>query len=91
LFEDTIKIIKANNLVVELNTGGMDRPCAEFTPSPHILEMCFAHHVPVTLSSDAHRVEHIARHYDAALSLLNRIGYTELIGFNRRIRKVIRL
>jgi histidinol phosphate phosphatase HisJ family len=91
LFEDTIKIIKANNLVVELNTGGMDRPCAEFTPSPHILEMCFAHHVPVTLSSDAHRVEHIARHYDAAISLLNRIGYTELVGFNKRIRKVIRL
>ncbi len=91
LFEDTLKIIKANNLVVELNTGGLDRPCAEFTPSPHLLEMCFAHHIPVTISSDAHRTEQIARHYDSALSLLARVGYTELVGFNKRIRKVIRL
>lgn len=91
LFEDTVKIIKANNLVVELNTGGMDRPCAEFTPSPHLLEMCYAHHIPVTLSSDAHRVEHLARHYDGAVAMLKHIGYTEIVGFNKRIRKIIRL
>jgi histidinol-phosphatase (PHP family) len=91
LFEDTIKIIKANNLVVELNTGGMDRPCAEFTPSSKLLEMCYSHHVPVTLGSDAHRIEQIARHYDSAISLLSHIGYTEIIGFNKRIRRIIRL
>jgi histidinol-phosphatase (PHP family) len=91
LFEDTIKIIKANNLVVELNTGGMDRPCAEFTPSSKLLEMCYSHHVPVTLGSDAHRAEQIARHYDSAISLLSHIGYTEIIGFNKRIRRIIRL
>jgi len=91
LFEDTIKIIKANNLVVELNTGGMDRPCAEFTPSVKLLEMCFNHHVPVTLASDAHRTEQIARHYESAISLLSHIGYTEIVGFNKRIRRIIRL
>jgi len=91
LFEDTIKIIKANNLVVELNTGGMDRPCAEFTPGLKLLEMCYNHHVPVTLSSDAHRTEQIARHYESALSLLSHIGYTEIVGFNKRIRRIIRL
>lgn len=91
LFEDTIKIIKANNLVVELNTGGMDRPCAEFTPGSKLLEMCYSHHVPVTLGSDAHRVEQIARHYERATSLLLHTGYTEIVGFNKRIRRIIRL
>lgn len=91
LLEDTIKTIKANNLVVELNTGGMDRPCAEFTPSPRLLEMCYNHHVPVTLSSDSHRCEHIARHYENAVKLLTHIGYTEIVGFNKRIRRMIRL
>lgn len=90
LFEETIRIIKANNLVVELNTGGKDRPCAEFTPSAKILEMCYNHQVPVTLSSDAHRVEHIARHYESAISLLKHIGYSELVGFHKRTRKAIR-
>jgi histidinol-phosphatase (PHP family) len=91
LFEDTIRIIKAHNLVVELNTGGMDRPCAEFTPGAKILEMCYRHHVPITLSSDAHRASQIARHYESATTLLSQIGYTEIIGFNNRIRRIIRL
>ena len=91
LFEETIKIIKDRNLVVELNTGGMDRPCAEFTPGSRLLELCHNYHVPVTLSSDAHRVEQIARHYEHATALLSHIGYTEIVGFNKRIRRIIRL
>lgn len=91
LFDDTLKIIKEHNLVVELNTGGMDRPCAEFTPSPRLLEMCHNHHIPVTLSSDAHRAEQIARHYESAVALLSHIGYTEIVGFNKRTRRIIRL
>jgi len=91
LFEDTIRIIKDHNLVVELNTGGMDRPCAEFMPGTKLLEMCYNHHVPVTLASDAHRVEQIARYYESATTLLSRIGYTEIVGFNKRIRRIIRL
>jgi histidinol-phosphatase (PHP family) len=91
LFEDTIKIIKANNLVVELNTGGLDRPCAEFTPGPRLLELCHINNVPVTLSSDAHRTNQIARHYDQALEFLKQTGYKEITGFSNRMPRVIRL
>jgi len=91
LIEETIKIIKENNLVVELNTGGMDKPCAEFLPGSKILEMCYRHHVPVTLSSDAHRPSHIARHYESAISMLKQTGYKEIVGFQKRIRREIRL
>ena len=91
LFEDTIKIIKAHNLVVELNTSGMDRPCAEFTPGSKFLELCYINHVPVTLSSDAHHAVQIASHFESAVDLLSQIGYTEIIGFNNRIRRIIRL
>lgn len=91
LFEETIKILKANNLVVELNTRAIEYPCAEFTPGPKLLEMCYKHHVPVTLSSDAHYAVQIARHYESALNLLSQIGYTEIVGFNNRIRRMIRI
>jgi len=91
LFEDTVREIKANNLVVELNTGGMDRPCAEFTPGAKFLQLCFAHHVPITLGSDAHRSEQIARHFETATALLSHIGYTEIVGFNNHIRRIIRI
>lgn len=91
LFEDTIAIIKENHLVVELNTGGLDRECAEFFPEPKLLEMCFRQQVPVTLSSDAHRTEQVARHYESAVSLLKQIGYSEIIGFSKRNRRMIRI
>lgn len=91
LFDDTIKLIKKHNLVVELNTGGIDRPCAEFTPGPKLLEMCYRHNVPVTLSSDAHMSTQIARHFESAVDLLAEIGYHEIAGFNNRNRRMIRL
>ena len=91
LFEDTIAIIKENHLVVELNTGGFDRECAEFFPEPKLLEMCFRQQVPVTLSSDAHRTEQVARHYETAVALLKQIGYSEIIGFSKRNRRMIRI
>jgi histidinol-phosphatase (PHP family) len=91
LFDETIQLIKKHNLVVELNTGGLDRPCAEFTPSPEILKICYQHGVQVTLSSDAHRANQIARHYQTAIDLLKLTGYHEIVGFQNRTRKMIRI
>lgn len=91
LFEDTIRTIKKHDLVVELNTGGIDRPCADYTPGPKLLEMCYRHNVPVTLSSDAHNANQIARHFESAVELLTQIGYQEIVGFKNRNRRMIRL
>jgi histidinol-phosphatase (PHP family) len=78
-------------LVVELNTGGLDRPCHEFCPGQRILELCYQHHVPVTLSSDAHRTAQIARHFSEALGLLLHTGFNEIVGFSHRTRRPIKL
>ncbi len=55
LIDQTLELIKKNNVVVELNTGGADRPCAEFTPSPEIIHRCAYFNIPLTISSDAHQ------------------------------------
>ncbi|WP_170111252.1 histidinol-phosphatase [Mangrovibacterium marinum] len=86
LIDETLRIIKNHDLVVELNTGGYDRPCAEFTPSPTIIERCFHHQIPVTLTSDAHRTSHVARHFDSAAELLRTVGYQDLVRFTNRQR-----
>ena len=91
LIEDTLKIIKENNLVVELNTGGLDRPCAEYTPSPKIIERCYHHHIPLTISSDAHKIGQIARHYASAIELLKRIGVEEIVKYENRNRTMLRI
>jgi len=91
LVENTLKIIGENKLTVELNTGGLDRPCAEFTPSPAILDQCFQLNIPVTLSSDAHQAEQVARHFETAIDLLKRKGFRELVTFERRKRGTTRI
>ncbi len=91
LIEDTLKIIKEYNLVVELNTGGIDRPCAEFTPSPAIIEKCHHQNIPLTLSSDAHKANQIARHYSSAIELFRKIGVKEIAKFEKRNRKMVRI
>jgi len=91
LIEDTLQIIKDNNLVVELNTGGIDRPCAEMTPSPDIIKRCYYHHIPLTISSDAHRVDQVARHYETAIDFMRKIGVEELVKFNQRKRGILKI
>ncbi|WP_163716091.1 histidinol-phosphatase HisJ family protein [Mangrovibacterium lignilyticum] len=91
LIEDTLKIIKENNLVVELNTGGVDRPCAEFTPAPSIVERCYHHHIPMTLTSDAHRTDQVARHFKTAVDLLQKVGFEELVTFQARERNTLKI
>lgn len=91
LMEDTLKVLKESNVVVELNTGGLDRPCAELTPSPELVARCYHHHIPMTISSDAHGTNQIARHYETALNLMKKIGFEEIVAFKNRERKMIRI
>lgn len=91
LIENTLKIIKENNLVVELNTGGLDRPCGELTPSPIIVERCYHHHIPMTISSDAHQTSQVGRHFETAVNLMKKIGFKEITTFENRNRKEVRI
>jgi histidinol-phosphatase (PHP family) len=91
LYEETAGVIRNSGMVVELNTGGFDRPCAEFNPGPQWLEILHSHGIPVTLTSDAHHPDQIARHYQNAIELLKKTGYHEITTFNRRNRGVLRI
>jgi histidinol-phosphatase (PHP family) len=46
--------------------------------------MCLETARPVSLSSDAHRPEHLGHEYDQALELLDDLGVTELAVFEGR-------
>jgi histidinol-phosphatase (PHP family) len=50
--------------------------------------MCVEAGVPVALSSDAHRPEHVGADYDRALAELDSVGVHELCVFEGRERRV---
>ena len=91
LIKKTLEIIRDSKLVVELNTSGLDRPCADFLPSGSIIAQCYHHHIPVILSSDAHSKSQIGRHFNSGLSLLKKTGFTQLVRFNQRRRSFVPL
>jgi histidinol-phosphatase (PHP family) len=91
LFEETLKILKEANVVMELNTSGLDRPCGEFFPNREILTMACKLGVPVTLGSDAHQPNQVARHFELAVSILKEIGFSKITRFRNRQRGEIEI
>ena len=78
-------------MVVELNTGGLDRICAEFNPGPIWLEILHKYNIPVTITSDAHHPDQIARHYQAAVDILKKTGFRDITTFNNRRRGILKI
>ncbi|MBN1496509.1 MAG: histidinol-phosphatase HisJ family protein [Spirochaetes bacterium] len=84
--EKIARIMAANDVAAEINTAGMAHPAAEVYPSDAILDVFFRCNVPVTLGSDAHAPERIARLFTEAIEKIRRAGYRTISGFLKRKR-----
>jgi histidinol-phosphatase (PHP family) len=74
--------ISTAGLVVEVNTGGINRGyLAETYPSTSILRLLRQHNVPAMISADAHRADDLNGHYQEARQTLLDAGYTSHVLF----------
>ena len=76
-----IKEIKKANMVVEINVAGYRKPVKEAYPSNDILEMLAEYNIPITFSSDAHKIEQIGFKKDEIHRLAKSYGYTKCAVF----------
>jgi histidinol-phosphatase (PHP family) len=75
---ETARAAAGAGLVVEVNTGGLNRGCVNETcPSRSGLRLFKEHQVPALISADAHKAEDLDGHYDTARQTLLAAGYTE--------------
>ncbi|MDR2864139.1 MAG: histidinol-phosphatase [Spirochaetaceae bacterium] len=73
------------NIVVELNTGGLNRgKINECYPSLDILKIFRKKNIPVTINADAHIPAHLNGHYETARTVLLEAGYTDTMLFKGR-------
>ena len=86
LQEEVAQTIAENDVVVELNTSGLDKPAKEFYPGTDFLKILKKYGVSMTLGSDAHAPDQVGRHFGPAVQLLKKIGYREVIAFKNRKR-----
>lgn len=73
-----------NRAVVEINTAGWHKPCADAYPALDILHECRRRNIPATISADAHQPEHLLRDFDRAAARLAEAGYAQVTRFHQR-------
>lgn len=85
-YEPVIDAIAASGSVIELNTAGWHKPCAEAYPAPRFLELACSAGIGLVISSDAHAPAEVARDFSKAIALAKAAGYTETTLFANRKR-----
>ncbi len=83
-WEALIQSFARDGLTVEISTAGLYKPVGEIYPSEEIIGLLAKYHVPVVISSDAHRPEHVGRDFDRAIRLALKHGLNTVSRFENR-------
>ncbi|MDR5682837.1 MAG: histidinol-phosphatase [Armatimonadota bacterium] len=78
-------------LCAEVNTAGWRKPVGELYPSADLLAALRSAGVPIVISSDAHRIEHVGYAFERAEAIVLQAGYTTRCRFERRRRQEVPL
>jgi len=76
--EETLQTIAKQHTIVELNMRGCYAPLCSPNPGLWILKRCRELGIRLTIGTDAHRPEYVARGLERAAQLLHRAGYTAI-------------
>ena len=71
-----LQAMKNSNMVMEISSAGLRKPCREIYPGPALMEMAAQIGLPVSLSSDAHNVADIIYGYETLAAYAREYGYT---------------
>ncbi len=85
-YEPSIAAAAEMNVVFEINTAGLHKPCAEVYPHPKFLSLAREAGLPIVISSDAHEPDHVGRDFIAAHEAATQAGYNEVCWFENRKR-----
>ncbi|WPX40625.1 histidinol-phosphatase [Akkermansia sp. N21116] len=69
--------------VLEINTAGWSKPCAEQYPSREFLSLACEAGIPLVINSDAHAPQDIGKDFERALTLAKETGFSHLARIKR--------
>ena len=88
---NTLKIIAACDVAIEINTSGKTKLCGGWYPADDLLEWALHHDVKVTFGSDAHVTSRVADEWTQVSDRLRAIGFKEWAIFRNRKRIMVPL
>jgi histidinol-phosphatase (PHP family) len=87
-YEPAIQALLDMNSVMEVSTAGLRKDVAEIYPAEEMVRLAHSAGVPIVINSDAHRPAEVGSHFDQALQLVRRCGYTQTVRFHQRQRSI---
>ena len=83
-YEPVVDTIAANGCLIELNTAGWHKPCAEAYPHLDFLELANQAGIGLVISSDSHAPGEVGRDFAKAVELAKEAGYEETMLIEKR-------
>lgn len=89
LVRRTLESIKANDLIMELSSAGIRKPCNEPYPGPKIMQIAADIGVKISISSDAHATAQIAFAYEQLEKYAKKFGFKEYYVVEKRRHRAL--
>jgi len=89
LEQQTLDVIKASDVAIELNASGLRHAAGHMYPCLHMLQYAHDIGIPITVGSDAHQPVRLAENLNLAMQMLKQVGYTEIATFSSRKRTLV--
>jgi histidinol-phosphatase (PHP family) len=89
LYEETLDVIKAADVCMEINTAGFRKPVGRQYPDMDLIRRAVAKKIPLTISSDAHAAKDLNMNYDKLELILKEVGVTEVAIFHKHQRTMV--
>jgi len=91
IVNETLDLIAARNLAVELSTAGWRKPVDELYPSDDIIRLAIKKGIRFTTASDAHSHVQLAENYDRLAKKMDELGIREVCVFEKHEARVVAL
>src|SRR5437660_4476708 len=91
LVEETLELIRARNLAIELSTAGWRKPVNELYPSDEIIRMAIEKRIHFTTASDAHSHVQLGENYDRLAEKMVYLGIRGVCVFEKHKARIVAL
>ena len=88
IVDETLDLIRARNLALELSTAGWRKPVNELYPSDRIIQLAIAKGIPFTAASDAHSHAQLGENFPRLAEKMSILDVREVCVYEKHKREL---
>lgn len=89
LYHETLDLIKANDLSIEISTAGLRKPIGEIYPDTKLIKIAQEKSISFTIAGDAHAAHDLCHNYDKLETLLREMNINEVAIYHKHQKQMV--